>query len=205
MEAFIQRNALDLVTLGQVQYDFTVGGVAGLDLSAACVQSTFKNVTSVEAEMSAVSEAVRKRTARLNLYGSVLADLNAACGYIVSGKKGMTDNDDLKETGSKEILTRVKAVIEDKKDPLANEIPGYYKDGTTDPVINVKGEIRISDLRKLRENTKFTMDKEDNALQRNSSTLQFVMNRRDSALSVVGKLQKRIARTETSTIKNIGR
>ena len=203
MEAFIQRNALDLVTLGQVQYDFTVGGVAGLDLCAACVQSTFKNVASVEAEMSAVAAAVRKRTARLNLYGSVLADLNAACGFIMQGKKGMTENDDLKEKGSKEILKRVKDVF--KKNDLWNEIPGYYKDGTTTPVIKDDGVIMIGDLRKLRENTKFTMDKEDNALQRNASTLQFVMNKRDSALSVVGKLQKRIARTETSTIKNIGR
>lgn len=203
MEAFIQRNALDLVTLGQVQYDFTVGGVAGLDLCAACVQSTFKNVASVEAEMSAVAAAVRKRTARLNLYGSVLADLNAACGFIMQGKKGMTENDDLKEKGSKEILKRVKDVF--KKNDLWNEIPGYYKDGTTTPVIKDDGVVMIGDLRKLRENTKFTMDKEDNALQRNASTLQFVMNKRDSALSVVGKLQKRIARTETSTIKNIGR
>lgn len=203
MEAFIQRNALDLVTLGQVQYDFTVNGVAGLDLCAACVQSTFKNVASVEAEMSAVAAAVRKRTARLNLYGSVLADLNAACGFIMQGKKGMTENDDLKEKGSKEILKRVKDVF--KKNDLWNEIPGYYKDGTTTPVIKDDGVIMIGDLRKLRENTKFTMDKEDNALQRNASTLQFVMNKRDSALSVVGKLQKRIARTETSTIKNIGR
>ena len=203
METFIQRNALDLVTLGQVQYDFTVNGVAGLDLCAACVQSTFKNVASVEAEMSAVAAAVRKRTARLHLYGSVLADLNAACGFIMQGKKGMTENDDLKENGSKEILKRVKDVF--KKNDLWNEIPGYYKDGTTTPVIKDDGVIRIGDLRKLRENTKFTMDKEDNALQRNASTLQFVMNKRDSALSVVGKLQKRIARTETSTIKNIGR
>lgn len=203
MEAFIQRNALDLVTLGQVQYDFTVNGVAGLDLCAACVQSTFKNVASVEAEMSAVAAAVRKRTARLHLYGSVLADLNAACGFIMQGKKGMTENDDLKEKGSKEILKRVKDVF--KKNDLWNEIPGYYKDGTTTPVIKDDGVIMIGDLRKLRENTKFTMDKEDNALQRNASTLQFVMNKRDSALSVVGKLQKRIARTETSTIKNIGR
>lgn len=203
METFIQRNALDLVTLGQVQYDFTVGGVAGLDLCAACVQSTFKNVASVEAEMSAVAAAVRKRTARLHLYGSVLADLNAACGFIMQGKKGMTENDDLKEKGSKEILKRVKDVF--KKNDLWNEIPGYYKDGTTTPVIKDDGVVMIGDLRKLRENTKFTMDKEDNALQRNASTLQFVMNKRDSALSVVGKLQKRIARTETSTIKNIGR
>lgn len=203
METFIQRNALDLVTLGQVQYDFTVNGVAGLDLCAACVQSTFKNVASVEAEMSAVAAAVRKRTARLNLYGSVLADLNAACGFIMQGKKGMTENDDLKEKGSKEILKRVKDVF--KKNDLWNEIPGYYKDGTTTPVIKDDGVVMIGDLRKLRENTKFTMDKEDNALQRNASTLQFVMNKRDSALSVVGKLQKRIARTETSTIKNIGR
>ena len=203
METFIQRNALDLVTLGQVQYDFTVNGVAGLDLCAACVQSTFKNVASVEAEMSAVAAAVRKRTARLHLYGSVLADLNAACGFIMQGKKGMTENDDLKENGSKEILKRVKDVF--KKNDLWNEIPGYYKDGTTTPVIKDDGVIMIGDLRKLRENTKFTMDKEDNALQRNASTLQFVMNKRDSALSVVGKLQKRIARTETSTIKNIGR
>ena len=203
METFIQRNALDLVTLGQVQYDFTVNGVAGLDLCAACVQSTFKNVASVEAEMSAVAAAVRKRTARLHLYGSVLADLNAACGFIMQGKKGMTENDDLKEKGSKEILKRVKDVF--KKNDLWNEIPGYYKDGTTTPVIKDDGVVMIGDLRKLRENTKFTMDKEDNALQRNASTLQFVMNKRDSALSVVGKLQKRIARTETSTIKNIGR
>ena len=202
MEAFIQRNALDLVTLGQVQYDFTVNGVAGLDLCAACVQSTFKNVASVEAEMSAVAAAVRKRTARLHLYGSVLADLNAACGYITNAKN-MKENDDLKEKGSKEILKRVKDVF--KKNDLWNEIPGYYKDGTTTPVIKDDGVIMIGDLRKLRENTKFTMDKEDNALQRNASTLQFVMNKRDSALSVVGKLQKRIARTETSTIKNIGR
>lgn len=202
MEAFIQRNALDLVTLGQVQYDFTVGGVAGLDLCAACVQSTFRNVASVEAEMSAVAAAVRKRTARLNLYGSVLADLNAACGYITNAKN-MKENDDLKEKGSKEILKRVKDVF--KKNDLWNEIPGYYKDGTTTPVIKDDGVVMIGDLRKLRENTKFTMDKEDNALQRNASTLQFVMNKRDSALSVVGKLQKRIARTETSTIKNIGR
>lgn len=202
MEAFIQRNALDLVTLGQVQYDFTVNGVAGLDLCAACVQSTFKNVASVEAEMSAVAAAVRKRTARLNLYGSVLADLNAACGYITNAKN-MKENDDLREMGSKEILKRVKDVF--KKNDLWNEIPGYYKDGTTTPVIRDDGVVMIGDLRKLRENTKFTMDKEDNALQRNASTLQFVMNKRDSALSVVGKLQKRIARTETSTIKNIGR
>lgn len=202
MEAFIQRHALDLVTLGQVQYDFTVNGVAGLDLCAACVQSTFKNVASVEAEMSAVAAAVRKRTARLNLYGTVLADLNAACGYITNAKD-MKENDDLKEKGSKEILKRVKDVF--KKNDLWNEIPGYYKDGTTTPVIKDDGVVMIGDLRKLRENTKFTMDKEDNALQRNASTLQFVMNKRDSALSVVGRLQKRIARTETSTIKNIGR
>ena len=196
MEAFIQRNALDLVTLGQVQYDFSVNGVAGMDLCAACVQSTFRHVASVEAEMSAVAAAVRKRTARLHLYGSVLADLNAACGYIRSGQKGMTESDDLKEDGSKKILVALKKMIE--QNGLQTEIPDYTK-------IKNDGVIMIGDLRKLRENVKFTMDKEDNALQRNASTLQFVMNKRDSALSVVGKLQKRIARTETSTIKNIGR
>lgn len=204
MEAFIQRNELDLVTLGQVQYDFTVAGVAGLDLCAACVQSTFKNVASVEAEMSAVAAAVRKRTARLHLYGSVLADLNAACGYITNAKD-MRDDCDLKEEGSKKILKHVKAVFENKDDPLTKEIPGYYKSDNVNPVIDGNGIVMIGNLRKLRENTKFTMDKEDNALQRNVSTLQFVMNKRDSALSVVGKLQKRLARTATSTIRNIGR
>lgn len=195
MDAFIQRHALDLVTLGQVQYDFTVNGVAGLDLCAACVQSSFKSVASVEAEMSAVAAAVRKRTARLHLYGTVLADLNAACGYITNAKN-MKENDNLKEQGSMEILRSLKKMI--RENGLAPEIPDYVKIGDD-------GVIMIGDLRKLRENVKFTMDKEDNALQRNASTLQAVMNKRDSALSVVGKLQKRLARTATSTIKNIGR
>lgn len=195
MGAFIERNPIGLVLLGQVQFDYTVNGVAGLALDSACAMSSFKRVASIEDELSAMSLAVRKRSDILHVYSNALADVAVATGSIGDKKEDQLLTDQ----------AAINALVHARDTLSAAKLSISAFDGLNYDPSTRKGSIKVSDLRKLRENVKFESDQEANVLQRNTSVLQTVMNKRDGAVSEQAKLQKRLSKTVSATIKNIGR
>ena len=195
MGAFIERNPVGLVLLGQVQFDYTVNGVSGLALDAACAMSSFKRIASIEDELSAMSLAVKKRGDILQVYTKALADIGVAIGSIGDKK----DDQVLTDQNAIDALVRAKNNM-GAAGLSTSAFSGLNYDSSTR-----KGSIKVTDLRKLRENVKFESDQESNVLQRNTSVLQSVLGKRDSAVSEQGRLQKRLSKTISSTIKNIGR
>lgn len=195
MGAFIERNPIGLVLLGQVQFDYTVNGVAGLALDSACAMSSFKRVASIEDELSAMSLAVRKRSDILHVYSNALADVAVATGSIGDKKEDQFLTDQ----------AAINALVHARDTLSAAKLSISAFDGLNYDPSTRKGSIKVSDLRKLRENVKFESDQEANVLQRNTSVLQTVMNKRDGAVSEQAKLQKRLSKTVSATIKNIGR
>lgn len=189
MSAYIELNKLDLVVLGQVQHDFTVGGESGLDLATACMMSTFRRTLAVEKEMDAVMSAIKLRSDRCHHFGEAMEYVNGALGWIA-------DMSDEKKIGDEanNLLNQAKSIIRTyglESDAIKlSEIPDH-------PTVNV--------LRKLSENLKYELDKEDNALKRDASMLQTMVSRRDSAVNMQGKIQKKVTKTESTTIRNIGK
>lgn len=196
MGAFIERNVLNLTVLGQVQYDYTVDGTPGFPLDMACMASTFKRVASVEDELSAMSAAVKRRAQIMTVYGRVLADTSAAIGYIsgLAEDKYMKIGDKKTEGGVYALRNAYNVMVAARLDV---SMFGGFNGGST--------QIKVSDLRKIREEVKFAADQEANVLQRNNSILQTVLNKRDSAISLVNKLRKRLDKTMATAIRNIGR
>lgn len=188
MGAYIETEPLDLTVLGQVQRAYVVDGQPGLALDVACMASTFKRVISLETEMTAMGDAVKRRGAAMQAYGKALGEISAAVAYI--GKN--QDDVILKDGNVNAALTKAKKLLEDAK--LGTGMFSVFNGS----------QIKVNDLRKLRESVKYQADQESNALQRNSSMLQGVLNKRDTAVSLVSRLRKRLDKTMMTSIRNIG-
>lgn len=192
MSAYIELNKLDLVVLGQVQWDFSVDGQAGFDLATACLMSTFKRTVAVEQEIAVVSAAAKIRAKRCQQFGEVMELVNAALAYA-----GKSDADKLEDDDSKTAKNKLQE---------AYRLMGQYGFQNIDGYSAIKdGDPLTGDLRRLSENLKFELDKEDNALKRDASMVQSMMSKRDSSVGMQGKIQKKVTRTELTTIMNIGK
>ena len=189
MGAYIERTALDLTVLGQVQCDYAVDGVPGFALGEACVASTFKRVVSIEDELSAMGAAVKRRNAATQVYAKSMSEISAACACI--GSK--TEDAAIDEAAAITAVKAAKAALES-----ARLDTGMFNG------INMDNP-KVSDLRKLREDIKFQTDQEANALQRNASMIQSVLKQRDGAVALIAKLRRRLDKTMSTSIRNIGR
>lgn len=188
MGAYIETEPLDLTVLGQVQRSYVVDGHPGLTLDVACMASTFKRVLSLETEMTAMGDAVKRRSAAIQAYGLALAEIAAAVSYIGNSR----DDVILKDKNVNAALTKAKALLEG-----ARLDTGMFSSFNG-------SQIKVSDLRKIREEVKYQADQEGNALQRNASMLQGVLSKRDSAVTLVARIRKRLDKTMTTSIRNIG-
>ena len=191
MGAFIETQPLGLTVLGQVQRCYTVDGQVGLGLDAACMASTFKRVVSIEAELTAMGAAVKRRQVAIRAYGQAMSLISAASAYI--GKLG--DDKDLKDENAIKALKLALKTMRDAK--LDTSMFNGFTEGSV--------SIPVTKLRKIREEVKFQADQEGNQLQRNNSFLQSTLNKRDSAVSFIAKLRKRLDKTLATTIRNMGR
>lgn len=204
MGAYIETQPLGLTVLGQVQRCYTVDGQPGLGLDAACMASTFKRVVSIEAELTAMGAAVKRRQTAIQALGRAMAEISAATAYI--GKTG--DDKYLPQNDSQ------KPAIQNLKNALSVMKDAKLDTSMFDANAKVKGDeaftkdstrVQVSKLRRIREEVKFLADQERNQLQRNTSVLQSVLNKRDSAVSFIAKLRKRLDKTQTTAIRNMGR
>ena len=200
MGAFIETQPLGLTVLGQVQRCYTVDGQAGLGLDAACMASTFKRVVSIEAELTAMGAAVKRRQVAIRAYGQAMSLISAASAYI--GKLG--DDKDLKDENAIKALKLALKTLGDAR--LDTSMFAANPEVKGDVAFTEKsGSIPVTKLRKIREEVKFQADQEGNQLQRNNSFLQSTLNKRDSAVSFIAKLRKRLDKTLATTIRNMGR
>ena len=200
MGAYIETQPLGLTVLGQVQCCYTVDGQAGLGLDAACMASTFKRVVSIEAELTAMGAAVKRRRVAIQAYGQAMSLISAASAYI--GKLG--DDKELKAEKAIEALKLALKTLGDAR--LDTSMFAANPDVKGDVPFTEKSKtVPVTKLRKIREEVKFQADQEGNQLQRNNSFLQSTLNKRDSAVSFIAKLRKRLDKTQATTIRNMGR
>lgn len=204
MGAYIETQPLGLTVLGQVQRCYTVDGQAGLGLDAACMASTFKRVVSIEAELTALGAAVKRRQTAIHALGQAMAQISAAAAYIgkLGDDKWLPDNDNQKSAipalkNALSIMTNAKLDVSMfAKNPEDKNDVAFDMNST---------RVQVTKLRRIREEVKFLADQEGNQMQRNSSFLQSTLNKRDSAVSFIAKLRKRLDKTLATTIRNMGR
>lgn len=182
MGEFITPTGLDLTVYGQAQVSYTVGGEADRSWTDAVLKSAYRRAVSMEAEASAVGEATRYRTRKLDELGTVLAAVAEAVAKLSEEKW-----DSGKTVGG---LKAARAVLEK-----------YGIDGYTE--ISVAGEVNKQQGAILQSKVKLAIDIENNALQQDSSSLQSLVTKRDSSYSQLGKLMNKFLRSRKSIISNI--
>lgn len=185
---------LGLTVLGQAQVDFSIGDKTGCTLGEVVLLSTFRRMTAIEDELTAINVAAKLRMKKLQDVGAATA---IVCKYLADlvGTTSLEDKADLGSDRDKlvAILDRygIDKTIKDES-------------GNDNPIFDDSTKVKYGGLQALRTYLKLENDKEDNALQRNSSTMQNMMSKRDSALQMLGKLQKKIDRTSKTITSAIG-
>jgi len=199
-EHIVQLEKLDLTIYGQVQYSYKVDGVSGRTLSDACVTCAALRAASVDQEVSAVSAVTKRRADVLEKIGNALAAIAAAVASLAG-------SEDLDETVSGTARTNLKNQL----GTINTYVPTWEQDGNTYPTISDTNSNALSNWQasnvtsdkgqKLQSVVQLFADTEDNALQRTSSTLQSFMSKRDSAYSLIGKIQRKLDGTAKQTIQ----
>lgn len=208
-DAKVQVKPLDLFVYGQAQYAFSVYDALagkyldGKSLGDAAVSSTTRRAVTVEAAITTIARSVERR-------GTAVEELGAALGfigYVVSMFSGDSSENninhkidecdeasDWEKSQMKEKIGKALAIL-DKYDVDIDSNSGktYTKDNVT------KGDVSA-----IQSACKLALDKENNAVQQSQADLRSLLSKRDSAYSMIGKLQKKVDGTARRTIGQIG-
>jgi len=188
-EPYVVAHALNLSVYGQVQRDFTLGGVPGFTLGEAAVQTAYRRATTYETELTAMNAAAQLRIRKLEELGNAMSIVSgASTKFKKDNSSGINQEISYDYKNLDEICAKYGVTIEG---------------GGTIP----HGETKTSyaNLQKLQSTLKLALDEEQNALQRHSSTMQSVMSKRDSAMQQLTRVSKKIEATARTTIANIGK
>lgn len=186
-ENFIEIQPLDLTVYGQVQYAFVASDAPGtlLTYADAAVLATQRRALAVETETTPIAEAVRKRTAKLEALGNALADVARALMSLVEEDLNSIETASIRGASASTLNTYEVKI-----------------DGSV--VSSSQTWFTKAQLTKLQQNVKLEIDQENGKLQQTTGTLQGFLQKRDSAYSMIGKIQRKIDATASRTLGRIG-
>ena len=199
MSAIVEINELDLVVYGQVQYDFTLDAKTGLALDEMLVKASGQRAVAVEQELATISIEAKQRSRKAEDVGRALGLASAIVAEMsqIEGVDLTTEYDD--KHGWLKTLATVVAPYDltyvKEKDETKTPCPisDLWKDKLT-----YEGAQRLQSILQL------ALDKENNALKQTSNTIQGFVSKRDKAYELIGKVQKKIDSTASTTIMAIG-
>lgn len=185
---YVEELDLDLTILGQAQKAYMVDGVKWQDYLTAITKSAFKRAVMMDGQCDVVAAAVRKRADKTEALGQALAYISEHVANLTDKKWDNTDNIEGNNGGAD--LKKARSILE--KYGVDN-----YSYITTD------GKLSKANAAKLQSTVKLALDKEDNALQTDSASLQNVLSKRDKAYSAAASMMKKINGTVANTIRNM--
>ncbi|MCQ2388368.1 MAG: hypothetical protein MJ138_01485 [Kiritimatiellae bacterium] len=207
-DAKVQIQPLDLFVYGQVQYEFSVYDALagkyldGKSLGDAAVSSTTRRAVVVEEAITAIARSVERRSTAVQELGFAMSHI----AYVVAMFSGDTsenninhkisDCDGASDSEKADMKARMKKaldILEKYGVDIDNKGTKYSADTVT------KGDVSA-----IQSGCKLALDKENNALQQTQSDLRSLLSKRDSAYSMIGKLQKKVDGTARRTIGQIG-
>ena len=128
---------------------------------------------------------MRQRTAKLKALGNALADVARALMSLVEEDLSSTKTASISGTSSQALNTYEVKI-----------------DGSV--VSSSQTSFTKAQLSKLQQNVKLEIDQENSKLQQLNGTLQGFLQKRDSAYSMIGKIQRKIDATASRTLGRIG-
>jgi len=185
-DAIQQTDIKGFSVYGQQQVDYTVQGVVHQDFASAVAAAALGRTLSLEAATSAVTAGIRLRMTKLE-------DLGNCMGVISKYVATMADEDTDDEASGADIL-QVKRKLE-----------SYGINASYISVDGSNGKIEKGDLSRLQAEIQYAMDREDNDLQQDMTAVQGYINKRDQGYQTAYAVIRKVLRSDSATITNIGR
>lgn len=174
--AYIEAEDLGLTVLGTIQNSYTVNGVHRQDYDTAVYRAALCRTAALEESLTAYSDLLKTRQKKLDELGEALAALNSAFAQKTKDTKS-----------------------DDKLTVNSSAVSILRRYGFT-----ASSKMTYPDIMKLQQNVQYAIDKEDNEVQQDMTTLQGFVSKRDDAMQMAGKLVKKIASTRQRGIQYIG-
>lgn len=174
--AYIEAEDLGLTVLGTIQNSYTVNGVHRQDYDTAVYRAALCRTAALEESLTAYSDLLKTRQKKLDELGEALAALNSA--FAQKTKDTKSDDKLTVNSSAVSILRRY----------------GF----------SASSKMTWPDIMYLQQNVQYAMDKEDNEVQQDMTTLQGFVSKRDDAMQMAGKLVKKVATTRHKGIQYIG-
>lgn len=164
--------------------EYSVGGTEGCGFAEAVAFGALQSSHAIESSALAVTEVVKVRQRKCSDIGDALATI----GEAVASIKDTTDIDE-------------ESSIDIEKLRKAKETLARYG---IDLPLTEKGQITYQTGYRKQNEVQLALDRENNDLQMNMTTLQGLLNKRDNAFTVSSKVVKKVNKTAISTIRSIG-
>jgi len=218
MSTSVAIEEMDLVVLGQVQYSFALSKAdptgqvvttGGYSLDGVLVPCCAQRAVAVDQEVKALSEEVRQRARKLEALGTALSGSAYILGALATVKNAKETSVYPTDVGKSFQRSDVLPAIRDAIKPYDLTYQ-KYKDGKPDGTGKLvdlvsKDTITMSDTRIVQTTLQLATDKENNALKQTNNSLTSFIRKRDSAYELIGKLSRKIIKTEGTTIRALGR
>lgn len=176
--AYIEREDLGLTVLGTTQYTYSVGGVHRQEYDRAIFQASMCRATALEYVTASVEQLVKGRQQKLDDLGLALAEISRCMRKKDEDKEG-------KSSTKYEFDASVASTLR-KYGFSASSMMSY------------------EELAPLQEDVKYAIDRENNELKQDMSDIQNYVTKRDDSMKTVDKLLKKVAKTRSDGIGNIG-
>ena len=191
MAAIETRKIEGASVYGVEQVSYVVDGVAGRDYSAALAAAGLRQAAAIEADLTAVSAAVRMRQAKLTALNGVLTTLVYALGTLPTGD----DDNPASPTDKSSEIDALRDAAETARD---------Y--GITIRLAGDNGnQIQRDEGMTAQANVKHALDLEGNSLQQDMVTLQNLVSKRDSSYQTVASIVKRSLNAGATAVRGLGK
>lgn len=174
--AYIEAEDLGLTVLGTIQNSYTVNGVHRQDYDTAVYRAALCRTAALEESLTAYSDLLKTRQKKLDELGEALAALNSAFAQKTKDTKR-----------------------DDKLSVSSSAVSILRRYGFT-----ASSKMTWPDIMYLQQDVQYAIDKEDNEVQQDMTTLQGFVSKRDDAMQMAGKLVKKVATTRHKGIQYIG-
>lgn len=185
-DAIQQTDIKGFSVYGQQQVDYTVQGLPHQDFAAAIAAAALGRTLSLEGATSAVTAGIRLRMAKMEDLGN--------CMSIVSKYVASLADKETSDKASGADLLQVK-----------NTLDAYGVSSSSISIDGSNGSVEKGDLTRLQADIQYAIDREDNDLQQDMTAVQGYINKRDQGYQTAYAVVRKVLRSNSATIANIGR
>ena len=184
---------------GLPQYEYTLEGAEGrLQFCSVATEASFQQTAAVETQISAVAAAMNARRRKLDDYGKALSAMAGLIPNIKQGKNPKSTDEVWVEWGKGgreyyDSFLKLRAIYGLGKDDFDFRVE--EKDSVTYFVMF------RSDLQKGQAKLEDALDRDNNSMQEEMTTLDGYVAKRDKSFSVAEKVVKKYHSAADNTIK----